>query len=844
MASAIDDNPPEDAAASESSDAPRELNRLEVLRGLRLSIWEAAFSTVWAALTTGAFLTGYALWLGADNVAMGLVTAIPTFAGLIQIVSSYLGERLSSRKSFVAWFALAGRTLWLPILLLPLVFHSAALYPFLLLLALSYICLNVTVPAWTAWMTDLVPADHRGRYFARRNMIAGIVGMVIALPAAWFLDVATRRHHWESFGFGALFGVAVVTGLFSFATLLRQPEPHRPPPPEEALPGVKGVLDFYRAPLADRNFRRLILFNTIFGLGQNFAAPFFTVYALKNLHLNYVWLQTFATLNSVTGLASMPLWGYLADKFGNKPLMTIGIVGVFTLPIGWFFTTPQHFSLTLLLLILVHAGGGLFWAGFNLSQFNLLIRLSPSDKTSVYVATMAAVTGLTGGLAPLVGGATMRALEGWTGNLFGMAIQNFHVTFLIAACLRLGSLLFLKPIVDESATSTRDVLQQLGQVNPRTWQHIRHLQRGSDAASRLRAMEALAGTRTRLALGELESALGDPSMAVREEATRALGEIGDPGSVEALLAALRDPATGLADEAAHALGRIGDRRANEALIAVLREGHERYSRRDRIAAARALGDLGGPDAAEALLASLQTIANGEDEEMAETLVHALGQVGDRRATPTLVALLEDSGTPRPLRVATVRALGELRDPSALPALKAALAAFDSDPALLPLLADALARLEATEAVLPLLGHLAQIESPVARKQVAHAIATLLGEGEAVYTLLSLEAYARDSAISRLVGEMQKLPHLTPAATRTLQVALKTYTEGNYTACLRALGRVARALPLQPSQNRFRTDREALVRRVLEHTAGEASVAVSLEGVLIAFSLLHSLVTAV
>src|SRR5438874_3486425 len=120
--------------------APRELNRLEVLRGLRFSTLEGAFSTVWASLTTGAFLTGFALWLGARNVEIGFLTAIPTFAGLIQILSSYVGERRRERKQFTAWFTLVGRLLWLPILLLPLLLsHAVALVVFLLLFALSYV---------------------------------------------------------------------------------------------------------------------------------------------------------------------------------------------------------------------------------------------------------------------------------------------------------------------------------------------------------------------------------------------------------------------------------------------------------------------------------------------------------------------------------------------------------------------------------------------------------------------------------------------------------------------------------------------------------------------------------
>src|SRR5882672_9442416 len=97
----------EDSNTTEPTSAPpaeegRELNRLDILRGMRLSIWDGAFATVHGSLTAGAFLTGFALWLGANDLALGLLTAIPTFAGLVQIVASYFGQRPGPRRPFVA----------------------------------------------------------------------------------------------------------------------------------------------------------------------------------------------------------------------------------------------------------------------------------------------------------------------------------------------------------------------------------------------------------------------------------------------------------------------------------------------------------------------------------------------------------------------------------------------------------------------------------------------------------------------------------------------------------------------------------------------------------------------
>ena len=130
------------------------------------------------------------------------------------------------------------------------------------------------------------------------------------------------------------------------------------------------------------------------------------------------------------------------------------------------------------LLTLLNLTGGLSWAGVTLTQFNLLISMAPSQKTPIYVATMSAITGLTGGLAPLVGSMLMSGLVGWSANFAGIHWLNFHVVFFISAVLRLAGLLFLRKVEDAKAVSTKEVLQQLRHANPRTWRNIRRLQRG------------------------------------------------------------------------------------------------------------------------------------------------------------------------------------------------------------------------------------------------------------------------------------------------------------------------------------------------------------------------------
>jgi HEAT repeat protein len=86
---------------------------------------------------------------------------------------------------------------------------------------------------------------------------------------------------------------------------------------------------------------------------------------------------------------------------------------------------------------------------------------------------------------------------------------------------------------------------------------------------RLHAVEALGKTKLPEAVDPLLSVLfNDQDRAVREDAIRALGQIGDARAVEFLITAMKEP--GLRPLAIEALGRIGDRRTVPVLIDVLK----------------------------------------------------------------------------------------------------------------------------------------------------------------------------------------------------------------------------------------------------------------------------------
>jgi hypothetical protein len=78
-------------------------------RASRLALYDALSHEAMGALTTGVFLVGFAVALGASNFAIGVLAAIPFLAQLLQIPAVVLIERWRPRRGVSVWPSAIGR---------------------------------------------------------------------------------------------------------------------------------------------------------------------------------------------------------------------------------------------------------------------------------------------------------------------------------------------------------------------------------------------------------------------------------------------------------------------------------------------------------------------------------------------------------------------------------------------------------------------------------------------------------------------------------------------------------------------------------------------------------------
>jgi MFS family permease len=621
----------ENADSSEQEAARQQptATRAQLLSGMRMSIIEGTFALILSALTSGSVMTGLALMLGATPVQISLLSGLPTLANLFQIIVPLWAERLPSRKLYTTLAAGMNRgLLCLSVLTIFLPPHIR-IYAFLGALGASYIFASISTTPWQTWMSDLVPEDIRGRFFARRNAIINVTYMLVAPIAGKVLDLFPGSQ-----GFLILYGVGLIIMFCNVGAMALQYEP--PYHPTKQSP--RKLLRTYRLAFRNRQFALTLMFFVVWTFARALADPFFNVYMIQNLKISYLHIKIFETISFFMLVASSMMWGYLINKLGNKNIAKGCAIAFILTPLIWVFTTPDSYNV----LYFNFALAGFLAGGMNIANFNILLATTPRKNKSVYLSLWAAINGVAGFLGAFTGGHVIEYLSDFSFNIGTLHIGNMQIIFIACGIMTMLSCLIFPDIKEPRKAANVSIVQMVRLLNPMVLfgliYNLTIFNISREEKSKLKASKALGKLKSPLAVNELIEAMDDPSLAVREQAAISLGEIGDPQAVDILIKKLQSPEENIQEEAAKALGLIHTPKAVPPLMNRLNDPDPSL----RATVINALGNIKDERAREALYERL-TIET--DPKIFPSLVEALSNMQDPRVVNIALQRLDHFGSP-------------------------------------------------------------------------------------------------------------------------------------------------------------------------------------------------------
>ena len=768
-------------------------SRLEVLRTLKWANLDLGFVNVFVTAVGGVFMVGCVKLLGGNDFWLGLMAAIPMLAGILQIPGAVWGKSSPSFKPFIAVGGWTWRLLYVPISLLPIIPwpDTTKLVLLVACMGVAGTMINWVGPTYNEWLSLLVPQRNRGWYFSTRTLVGTVVSAIAGAVAGRAMD-AFKGAKLEAIGYTTIFGIGTAAGIVSMICFMQMADIPRP---SVIKANLRATFGQSRVPLQDKNFRRLLIFTGVFAASQTFAGNFFAAYALESLKLPFFNLTLTGIAHACGTVATVRAWGYLSDKYGNKPVLTLAMFGVVLTPAMWIFCRPEQTAFNTILLLTGHFFNGIVWSGVGVTQFNLNMATGKSEHRANSLALLSAVTAVFGAIAPMLGSSLLAGL-----SLSMDRFHAYHITFVGTIVIRVLAVIMLVPVHEKGATSIRSTLQQLTKVKPSGVVALRAMQSSETESSRAGAIERVGENQMTLATDELAKALSDPSPRVRRQAALALGRLGTREAGRALLHHIHDYPDLIGEEMLEALGETGNRSSVQVLVSFLDHPSALFRR----TAARAIGRIGDSSAISSLC--LAASRKG-DPDLRRASVQALREL---EVTTEAIEVYRErlSDTSISVRSATAEAVSELHIESLADDLRYALRDESDDP--IAEVVYALGCVGSTDDIPRMLECARDTQSKSTRRRCLLGVARLLKVERDVYSLMNKEGMARDTQLFGFLRQAMK-------RSETVSEATDRYSGGEEAQALALLaearpGPVFKALAGNPVEEAFLVAVVAFVER--------------------------------
>ncbi|MBW4680716.1 MAG: MFS transporter [Microcoleus vaginatus WJT46-NPBG5] len=439
----------EDRASSETAllaNPPQKIPKSAIRSSLSAITLEGVFATIFYSIIGGALLSNFLLGLGAGPVEIGMLASIPQLTNLLQPVGAYIADRTKSRHWYSICIFGPSRLLWL--ILVPALWFGGSFHLTnhrLVQLTLAIIWITNIMEAlgrasWFSWLAALVPERLRGRYFGFRNSAISLTNL-IGVPV---LGLAISKWPGGTLqGYSTVLVLGIALGLVSlscqfFMADVNPQQVHLTHSDTAHNSPTGNVFSF----LKDANFLKFLFYSALWSFAVNVSAPFFNLYLLDDLAIDVSLVTLYGSLGAGANLLMLVLWGKLADRVGNRPLMIVVGVLVALTPLLWLEAGTAPIFLWVWFPLLYIVGGGT-WAAIDLCSSNLLMGVAPLRNQSIYFAIAAAVPGVGGAMGITLGGflATVSEFNGLPG------------VFALSAVLRLLALLPLVFVHEQRAVS-------------------------------------------------------------------------------------------------------------------------------------------------------------------------------------------------------------------------------------------------------------------------------------------------------------------------------------------------------------------------------------------------------
>ncbi len=395
----------------------------------RAIVLNAALWTAGNALTTGGFLNYFAADLGARGFSLAVLMATPELVGLSGMTSRSLWKWNGDRRRVWLVTTLVARfiTFLIPCVGLFRQRVPTDAVPWVLIgvLVVAQAAQGIATTLYFSWLADLVPPRDWGRLFARRNIAALTIQLVVPILAAWFRDDAKKRFDTATlwwvyaavFTAGGLLLLASVWPMFAL--------PHLQTRPDERSSFNLGSL---RSILQNRNVRWLLAHSWCLALANGVTQAVFFQYQIRVVKLGLTGYYVLASCMVLLQMVTSAWAGRCVTAADHRRVLFQSTL-ITSMALGfWCLANATQWWWLF--------GAFCCWGAFgavNVAGPNLMLCQAPPGDNAHHLALFRQVAGVVAGISGILGGLWLDAMLGLsTSKSPPPAVGAFHLIFAVS----------------------------------------------------------------------------------------------------------------------------------------------------------------------------------------------------------------------------------------------------------------------------------------------------------------------------------------------------------------------------------------------------------------------------
>lgn len=441
----------------------------------RLYLFHFFNSVATAVIANPVFLDTFFRRQGVDLAQLGFIKGFAMWAPLtLNLLLSPLVLRLRIDAAIAGWGYVVRVALAYGFLVLPLLTDDPGWLTagFAILLMVAMIPPSFANNSLAVLCKAHLPPQRLGWHMGVITVLWNVPFYVVAIGCSWYVERYGRGGD-DAF-YRALFHVFLLTTVFQVPATLailrlrRTPPaapgaaaaaPEAPPAAPEADAPAAVPMALLAAPFRDPRFRSLLLATATLSALAAMVTTFLVPYLIEAQRMELPRITTIELGNALLGIAMIPLWGRVADRYGGRNVLRLCLLGVAA---GVLCLSQEGLAWVLASAALAWAAaGGVFGAGVNIARRYLTLSLGDPRRSNVDFAAAEFAVGCGLFVGGVAGGLALEALK-----VFNPADQPHRHYFLYFACCGvlfavLGELVTALLREPHAPVSRRELLVQL-----------------------------------------------------------------------------------------------------------------------------------------------------------------------------------------------------------------------------------------------------------------------------------------------------------------------------------------------------------------------------------------------